>query len=251
MKKENKKNLKNEKKKLSINYRRIFIILIPFIILGSIIWMINYSKTDSYFNIQSIRVSGNKYLTPEEIVFQTEIKNGTNINTIKTDEIMRKLLVNPRVKRAKVIKLYPDQIMIKIEETEQIALFRDSEGINEFSENAVIFPVRKGNTEFNYPIISGVDRNSEEFKLLRWDMVNFIAVLKNSSELFDMVSEIDFSPKHFIKVNLNSGKTALLRKDQYDVDLKRLEILLKSFNIGDQKIIDLRFSNRAFLRESI
>ncbi|HDS09007.1 MAG TPA: FtsQ-type POTRA domain-containing protein [Firmicutes bacterium] len=251
MKRKNSKKPLRQRERSSVNYRKIAFLLIPIFILVSIILLINYSKTDSYFNVKAIRITGNYYLTPEEVFKETGLQPGININTVKTAEIQKRLIFHPRIRSAKVIKEYPDQILIKIEEVRQIALFRDASGLNEFSENGHVFPARKGVTEFDNPVLSGVSVDSDEFKLLRREMVNFITVLKNKTGLFNFVSEVDFSFKHHIQVNLTSGRVALLRKDEYPFDLRRLEILLKSVNIEDRNIIDLRFSNRAFLRESI
>lgn len=250
MKTQNRK-LRLQKEKSGFQFKRVFYILLPFIFIGIIIQLINYSKHDPYFNIETIEVEGNIYLESTEIILASKLFKGLNINTFRNKDITDNIVALPRIKYSQVIKRHPNKVIIKVKEINQIALFRDSTGISELTEIGKIFPVKHGVTEFDKPIITGLESNSEEFRLESWNFIKFIDSLENNTGLFDIISEINFSEEHFIKVILRTGKTALLRRDKFELDLKRLEIVLRSFNLEDRKVIDLRFAKRVYLRNKI
>ena len=243
------KKLRPQKKRRRPNYRKIALVILPLCFILGIIYIVNASKYDPYFNLEKIEVKGNIYLDYNDVVVGAGVAPGMNINTIKIEKIKDNLLNIPRIKSARIIKEFPDKLVIIINEVDQIGLYLNGGELLEITENGRLFPVKPGVTEFDNPIIIGPEKDSPEYKLLKWDFVEFINTLKFKTELFNLVSEINFMDKHCIKVYLRNGRCALLRKDIFSLDLRRLEIIINSFELKDKKVIDLRFSTRAYLRE--
>ncbi len=119
-KKVNKTVSKKNKGKLKRKILRGLVYLVLIVFALSLFFLLGFGVyklyTASRFNIGAVNVEGNVKYTVEEIKELANIQIGTNINKLKagkTEKIIEEL---PYVRDAKVVRKYPETVIIKVEE---------------------------------------------------------------------------------------------------------------------------------------
>ena len=120
IKSENKKNVskksRKKKRKKTKNYLlRIFIFVLIVILLrlffGSFI-----------FDVEKINIEGLEKYPEQEVLEMSKMKVGENIFSIKDRKGLKSIIELPYIKEAKVSRKLPDEIVLKVEEREPLAL---------------------------------------------------------------------------------------------------------------------------------
>jgi cell division protein FtsQ len=112
--KENEKVRKKKKRKKK-HYLLKFIILIAFLT------GMYFFFTSSLFDIQKITVEDNSHYTAEQIIGLAGAKTGENLFKAPLSEMKKKLLADPYIKSAKLMRKLPAQVVIVIEERKEDA----------------------------------------------------------------------------------------------------------------------------------
>lgn len=252
MTKKNKKNKKKDTAQFSIDKKRIMIAVIPIAFILIVLYFTANARTDPYFNIRNIDVAGNSYLTKSEIIAASKLKCGDNIHLFSGTQIMKNIKQLNRIKKVSVVKDYPHTVNIKIEEFKQIALVNINGNLFEVTENGYTYPGKKGITYLDMPVVSGLNLSRFGTDLVSPETLRVIKGLAQVNSIYYLTSELNFANKHDIKLYLRNNKIALINKESAQVDIKRLELLLRSTDLEqDDRIIDLRFRKRAYIRTDI
>lgn len=77
--------------------------------------------------IETIKISGQQLVSPEEILAKTRIKKGISYFSIDHTRAAQALMKLPEVRSASVDKSFPNQVYIRIEEWPPIAIFQTRE----------------------------------------------------------------------------------------------------------------------------
>ncbi len=158
-----------------------------------------YTKyTDKYSILKYVVIGGNKILSSKQIRNITLTNNAIAMDRYKEKDIYSKLMLNPWIKEARVAKIYPDTIYIKIKERKPcgILLFKnnvflvDSDGniIDRYQKTLNIKPdllphiVLKNSMYMkeNF-LIKSILKIYE--KLDKFDKINYIEVISDSYQL--------------------------------------------------------------------
>lgn len=251
-----KKRKNKEKKKtgsvIAVNWKRVILTALPVALFLIILYFVSYAKTDPYFKIEEINVTGNYYLADSEIINASKLNIDDNINIFSEKVIENNIKSLTRIKYVKVIKHYPHSVNIKVWEFDQIALVRSDGQFHELAGNGIIYPFRRNITDPDMPILTGLNQNITGRIRVNNKILNTIEGLKEVRGIYYLSSELDFSNRHSIKLFLRNGKIALISRVTAPADIRRLELLLRSMDLEpEDKVIDLRFRKRAYIRESI
>ena len=121
---------KKEKKKLNINFKKIFIVL-AIILLGVLIFF-GYRS----LKVTNIYITGNKLVTENAILSETNLLEYPKIYTVDTKKIENTLIKNELINKVKVHKSLFGKITIEIEENK--VLYRKENGNYVLSDNSEI-----------------------------------------------------------------------------------------------------------------
>ncbi|MBR6614336.1 MAG: FtsQ-type POTRA domain-containing protein [Clostridia bacterium] len=143
-KKINKAVSKKNKGKLKRKILRGLVYLVLIVFALSLFFLLGFGVyklyTASRYNIGVVNVEGNVKYTIEEIKELANIGIGTNINKLKTNKTEKTLEELPYVRNAKVIRKYPETVIIKIEEYESsfVALNKETDEYIRLTDKGVI-----------------------------------------------------------------------------------------------------------------
>jgi cell division septal protein FtsQ len=255
-----KKNIKT-KKRLGNNifsFMRIFSILI-IICTGAYFFEKKTEellKKSRFFTIKTVLIEGCFRVDKNEVLMKSKIASGLPIIDLKPALIEKELKQIQWVRDVKIIRNFPSNIKIKIEEREPIALinygkvwYTDKEG--------VLLPMFKA-TYSNLPLVSGIKLDStgrvdkQDIERLK----KFLKECKNSNVVLARhISQLDLSDKNLIKIKLEDYPTIIeLSDNNTEMLLQRLQRIISLNSEEDlqkekiPKKIDLCYENLAFVR---
>ena len=108
-----------------------------------------------YFKIKNITVTGTYGFQNKQIIRQAELKKGTNILSINLPLMRKRLLANPSIAEAEIIRYLPDSIFIRIKEHIPLAVL-DFGRKFVINKNGVIFKEMDNSDPQNLPLITGL-----------------------------------------------------------------------------------------------
>ncbi|ADG83001.1 Polypeptide-transport-associated domain protein FtsQ-type [Thermincola potens JR] len=167
----------------------------------------------SFFSVSRIIVDGNKQLKTQEIVNLSGITVGTNTFKLKIDEIEKRILLHPLVKKVTVKRLLPGKIKIDLEERVGQGLLPKDGGFYVVdSEGVFLYPV-DSIEKINLPIITGVRfgkiKTGQKIKSegLR-SALDYLAIMP--PEISTIVSEINCAnPENIIMYTIDGVEVRL------------------------------------------
>ncbi|MDT8421648.1 MAG: FtsQ-type POTRA domain-containing protein [Desulfuromonadales bacterium] len=147
------------------------------------------------FRVESIEVAGNTQMAAEDIIGLSDIKRGDMTFDLDLHLIGRKIAENPWVREAQVARIFPKQVVIRIEERQPRAII-NLDLLYYLDERGEVFKVLDSGDSLDFPVVTGFDRaelqqgSSENARQLK-AIVALIDDLKQR-EIFglDQVSEI-------------------------------------------------------------
>ena len=212
---------------------------------------IGWLVTAPRFAVTSVDVEGISRVSPARVRAAAAIAPGTNVWRIDPRTVVERVEAVPEIRRAEVIRRYPNRVTIVVEERRPFTLVHagrlhwlDEEGrlLREVPQ-AVVPPV---------PVVSGLDeaeltsirtapgpRAREAIALIR-------VLLRSGSALTAQISEIDMSRGDGPVLYTVDGLEVRLGTEEWDERLARLEGVLAEVGRDGQGVrtIDLRFRNQ-------
>jgi len=238
-----------------MDIKRFGIIAFSSLVLAMLVYLLIGNV--SFFKIKNIKIESKM-----EFLNQAEIKNAlkkdvaNSFFTVSLSNIQKKLESLPFVKEAKVMRVWPNSLKIKITEIDAIARVKVNKlGIFILANNCKYLKTspQKFLSFENLPVVSIDKEDLSNYEKLRiCDTFNFInngfAQLNKNLNLNVQLSQININPINSIscvinkEVLINFGKPI----DQKAIKLKisRLQnYISKQKNINDFRYIDLRYTN--------
>jgi cell division protein FtsQ len=217
---------------------------------GGIAWLL----TSPRFAVTTIDVEGASRVPVERVRTAAAVPVGTNLWRVDPAAVIGRVEAVPEVRRAEVIRRYPNRLTVRVEERRPFTLVHagrlhwlDEEGrVLREAPKAVAPPV---------PVVSGLDeaelvsirtapgpRAREAIALLR-------VLLRSGSALTAQISEIDMSRAEGPVLYTVDGLEVRLGTEEWDERLGRLEGVLAQVARDGQGVrtIDLRFRNQVVL----
>lgn len=155
MAKTNNVYIKKARKKRKI--KRGIILIIFLIIVGVVV-----AQKTKFFYVNKIEYAGDSIITGEYVKSSTEYLMGTNIITLRGDDISKKLRENPYVDTVQVTKKFPKKLEIKVTEKQGIFYVLDGEEYNIVSSDLKILEKTKSLDGKNFMEIKGLKLSDKE-----------------------------------------------------------------------------------------
>jgi cell division protein FtsQ len=181
------------------------------------------------FRVDLVSVQGGRHLTDKKVVALSDIRLGLNTFNLDLDLIGRKIAENPWVRDARVQRIFPRQVDIRIEERTPVAII--NLGYLYYLDNqGEVFKVLESVDSLDFPIITGFDYQ----KIKQCDrqcatelkrIVGLLADLKQR-QLFSLeqVSEIHRESNGGIALyTMDGGVKVRLGRENFTNKLDRLE----------------------------
>ena len=187
-------------KKFKIRYKRLFLFLIILIIIALIaLFFINLRITNIY-------VSGNYYLSDQDVIELSKIQNYPRTLFNSSFDIKRRLNSNSYIKSVKVNKKFLTQVYIEVVENRPLFY-------SDLKKKTVLLDGTLVDDYFNVPILTTDVSNDiyDEFlkKLSLIDM-----------SVFDNISEISYTPrdvdKELFLFSMNDGNYISVNLNRFD-----------------------------------
>ncbi|MCR5175404.1 MAG: FtsQ-type POTRA domain-containing protein [Anaerovibrio sp.] len=112
------------------------------------------------FVLKHVKVSGNYYISEEEVCRISGVNMGENLFQLKIDDIMQTMVKDIRIERAIVRRAFPSTLEIQVVERVPLAMIKCDYGFLELGRGGVILDAHRTLTDIPVPIISGVSVSS-------------------------------------------------------------------------------------------
>lgn len=113
----------------------------------------------TFFQVESVKISGNSQLDDGEILTLIGITNHSNLVAVDKDKIVTILMDTGWVGRVEVLKNYPNTLEIELVERKPIALVQLEDGLHYFDRKGVVFAEVKRGHDLDFPVIHFSDHS--------------------------------------------------------------------------------------------
>ena len=109
-----------------------------------------------FFKVQSISVVGNDYVPTADICRIASIYRGQHLLQVETDTAARTLTKDLRIEQASVRRVFPNGIMIEVEERRPVAAIACEYGFLDLDRQGVVLNAHKQRESGGIPLLTGV-----------------------------------------------------------------------------------------------
>src|SRR5207253_11161337 len=209
--------------------------------------------TTPRFAVVSVDVRGASRVPTAEILAAAAVEPGTSLFRLDPGAVARRVEAIPEVRRADVVREFPNRIVISVEERRPFTLvhagrlhWMDEEGRVLSEERRAVVP--------GVPVISGL--TEEELVSMRTSPgpkaraagALIRALLRSGNALAAEFSESDMSRPEGPVLYTVDGVEVRLGAEDWDERLARLEGVLAQVATQDVNGVDLRFKDQVVLR---
>ncbi len=206
------------------------------------------SFTDSdLFRLDHINVVGNLLLKKSEVAVISGLEIGVNLFAADLNAATRRLVADPTIKDALLLRQPPGGLLIELRERRPLALAATSEGLVGLDGEGVLFPLPQ--VRIDLPVVTGIEAAADSPGVYRLSsLVSFLEQLHSKAPAFlDEVSEIHLVSVTEARIHLvGDGLTLRMRLEGAIDQVRRFNAFVKAGAHRNQTpvYIDLRFSNQ-------
>jgi cell division protein FtsQ len=196
------------------------------------------------FRIVAVSLTGSKEVSREEILTTAGVTGRASLLFLDADAARAKLMSNPWIGDAAVLKLYPDRLQITVTERQAFALWQKDGRVSVIaSDGTVLEPFVEGRY-VGLPVVIGKGAESAAR--------DFLAVLDRYPDLRSMVHASILVADRRWNLQLVNGIDVRLPEIDVDAALRRLVDLDRDKKLltRDIAMIDLRLPDRVTVRLS-
>lgn len=196
------------------------------IILATSALLIGYDQLllSHHFRIRETVVKGCKELTEKEILSLAAVRAPSNLLTINSDAIARRVRGNPWIQEVFVGREFPDRLVIWVRERKAVALIDKGNGLHLVDSGGAPFKRLETGEESDLPILTGFMREgivNEALVKKSLTLLSDIQGIKDGPEI-GTVSEIHGNETFGLSLFTDTGLCLQLGFDGYESKLRRL-----------------------------
>jgi cell division protein FtsQ len=133
-------------------------------------WVYVHLLGDPYFRLREVEVKGSRKIPKETLLSLTAIEGMPNLFSVKLAAVVKRLESHPWIEGVRVRKVFPNKILIQVEERKPMAIIQLEELYYIDTQGEIFSPVGDKD-EYNYPYLTGLtrqvlERDSPEAKQL-------------------------------------------------------------------------------------
>ena len=113
-------------------------------------------------DINHIEIEGTKRLTRSVVLQQAKLTSGANLLAIRPGQVERALMAHPWIAKAEVSRKWPQNLHIRIQERDPVALVQIGEELLYVDRQGMLFKPLSPGDPHNFPVITGL--GAEQFR---------------------------------------------------------------------------------------
>lgn len=186
----------------------IYVLFIVLLVGGLMVFL----RSD-FFNIKSITVEGNVYVSEETVRAGSNIQIGQNIFDFKAAEIQDQLKTIARIRKVSVVRVYPDKVKIVITERQPVAYINSGGQYYAVDDEGIVVEISSSNIAADAVMVTGLsgvempdvgrrlDFNATAQTQTVFSVLDFFI----SKDMLSSLSEIYISPSGYYYVYTNNS----------------------------------------------
>ena len=196
------------------------------------------------FRIAAISLSGEKEVSREEILTAAGVTGRASLLFLDADAARTRLLANPWIADAAVLKLYPNRLQITITERHAFALWQKAGRISVIAADGTVLEPFVENRYLGLPLVVGrnAERQANDFLAIIDRYPDIRSALRASILVADRRWDLRLGNGINVKLPETDAEGALDRLVELDHDKKLLS--------RDIAVVDLRLPDRVTVRLS-
>ena len=186
---------------------------------------------DPFFRVREIEVEGCRKIPRETLLSLAKVEGMPNLFTVSLREVAKPLESHPWIEHVGVRKVFPNKILIQIEERKPIAILQLEEPYYIDTKGVIFSPVGDRD-EYDYPFLTGLtrqffDRDPIEAKSLIMKGLELLRIAGKEKGSFPQeISEIHMEKNYGIKCFTRAeGAEVKMGWDHFEEKLKRLSLI--------------------------
>jgi cell division septal protein FtsQ len=141
------------KRTIRVSFRLLLLLFFLFISHSVYVHLLG----DPFFRLREIEVEGCQKVAYETLISLTKIDGMPNLFTVSLGEVAKRLESHPWIDHIRVRKVFPNKILIQVEERKPIAILQLEELYYVDTQGVIFSPVGERD-EYNYPFLTGLTR---------------------------------------------------------------------------------------------
>ncbi len=151
-------------------------------------WIYVHLFGDPYFRVREVEVEGGQKIPKETLLSLTVMEGMPNLFSVKLKEVVKRLESHPWIDQVRVRKVFPNKILIQIEERKPMAIIQLEELYYIDTKGEIFSPVGERD-EYNYPYLTGLTR-----RVLEIDPAEAKRLITKALDLLRIVSQEKLPP---------------------------------------------------------
>jgi cell division protein FtsQ len=196
------------------------------------------------FRIAAIALTGPKEVSREEVLTIAGVTGHASLLFLDADAARARLMANPWIADAAVLKLYPDRLQISITERQAFALWQKDGTVSVIAADGTVLQPFVEDRYRRLPLLvgKGAERAGHDF----------LAILDRYPEIRSALRASVFIAERRWNLRLNSGLDVRLPEADVEQALDRLVMLDRTKKLLSRDIlaVDLRLPDRVTVRLS-
>jgi cell division protein FtsQ len=237
----------------------IFFALI-LVALGILFWL-GYGCLSKavWLSIRNISITGNENVATTSIQTQLQEFMGENLVKVSSRKIKQQLLKIKRIKKAKIVRLYPRTLKVRITERVGFLYLKSMEGsLFPVDEQGMVMEHALYPTKEDLPIVNIEVSNRQlhvgkkvDDKFLKKVIALQKRILKERPEFLPSISEYYSENGKIMIIDSRYGSRILLGMQDLRDQLRRYQFVQENGDVNRRDIFDLRFKNQVVVRQEV
>ena len=196
------------------------------------------------FRIAAVALSGEKEISREEILTIAGVTGRASLLFLDADAARARLMANPWIADAAVLKLYPDRLQITIKERQAFALWQKDRHVQVIAADGTVLEAYVERRYLNLPLVVG--------KSAELEAKDFLAVLDRYPPIRGQLRASILVAQRRWNLRLENGIDVELPETDVAAALERLVALDRDKKLlsRDIALVDLRLPDRVTVRLS-
>lgn len=194
------------------------------------------------FDISAVTISGQSRLNEKELLAASGVDPKNSLPFLDASAVRERLMAVPLVKSARVMKLYPNRLVVAIEERQPHALWQREGRVSVISEDGVTIDELRDERYLGLPFVVGEGAQKR--------LPEFLQLLKAMEDLGQRVKAGVMVASRRWDIEMTNGVIVKLPEENPGPAVETLKRLQREARILDRDVmsIDLRAGDRAMVR---
>ena len=185
------------------------------------------------FGIKAVTIAGERELTEPEILGQAGIGPRNSLLFLDVAQVRERLKSLPLIREVSVSKLYPNRLLIEVDERQAFALWQKNGQVQVVSGDGTPIDAMHDDRFIHLPLVVGTGANKK--------LNDYLALLDAAGELRDRIRAGMLVTERRWTLQMTNGVEVLLPELDPQAALARLVQLQRDFRVLDKDIISLDF----------